>query len=51
MADAHYAADVPILLAAYVRLAAAEDSYLEQTHGDAFRGYKETVPGWLPRLN
>ena len=40
----------PVLLAAYVRLAASEDSYLAQTHSDAFRGYKETVPGWLPRL-
>ena len=40
----------PVLLAAYVRLAVAEERYLEQTHGDAFRGYKETVAGWLPRL-
>ena len=40
----------PILLAAYVRLAASEDAFLECTHGGAFRDYKETVPGWLPRL-
>ncbi len=39
----------PILLAAYVRLAAAEDGYLARTHGDAFRRYCQAVPGWLPR--
>ncbi|MCY4436680.1 MAG: isoprenylcysteine carboxylmethyltransferase family protein [Chloroflexi bacterium] len=40
----------PVLLAAYIRLAANEDVYLERTHGDAFRSYRKNVPGWLPRL-
>ena len=39
----------PVLLAAYVRLAVKEEGFLEYTHGDAFRSYRETVPGWLPR--
>lgn len=40
----------PVLLAAYVRLAASEDGFLERTHGDAFRVYRESVPGWWPRM-
>jgi protein-S-isoprenylcysteine O-methyltransferase Ste14 len=40
----------PVLLAAYVRLAASEDAFLMSTFNDAFCSYKESVPGWLPRL-
>lgn len=40
----------PVLLAAYVRLAAKEDEYLEREHGEAFRCYRQSVPGWLPQL-
>ncbi len=40
----------PVLLAAYVRLAAAEDCNLERAHGEAYQGYRQAVPGWLPRL-
>lgn len=40
----------PVLLAAYVRLAAKEEDFLECTHGDAFRSYRQSVPGWLPRV-
>ncbi len=40
----------PVLLAAYVRLAASEDGFLERAHGDAFRSYRQIVPGWWPRL-
>lgn len=41
---------LPVLLAAYVKLAAGEDSFLECTHGEAYRSYRQSVPGWLPRL-
>ena len=40
----------PVLLAAYLRLAASEDSFLAQMHGEAFHCYRQFVPGWLPRL-
>ncbi len=40
----------PVLLAAYVRLAAREDAFLIQKHGDTFRSYKQAVPGWWPRV-
>lgn len=40
----------PVLLAAYLRLAAKEDAHLQRAHGDAFLAYQESVPGWLPRL-
>lgn len=40
----------PVLLAAYARLAAKEEEFLERRHGDAFRVYRESVSGWWPRL-
>lgn len=40
----------PILLAAYVRLAAKEDDHLEREHGAIFERYRVTVPGWWPRV-
>lgn len=41
----------PVLLVAYVRLAAKEDDYLNRKYGEAFVNYREEVPGWLPRLH
>ena len=40
----------PILLAAYVRLAAKEDAYLKREHGEIFERYRVTVPGWWPHV-
>ena len=40
----------PILVAAYVKLAAMEDDFLARAHGSNFRSFAEAVPGWLPRL-
>ncbi len=34
----------PILLAAYVRLAATENSCLAREHGEDLQSYKESVP-------
>lgn len=41
----------PVLLAAYVRLAAREYKSLEREHGEVFERYRMTVPGWWPRLH
>ena len=38
----------PVLLAAYVRLAAAEDRYLDRAHGEAYRSYAREVAAWCP---
>ena len=40
----------PVLLTAYVRLAAKEEDFLAREHGNAFHAYRVAVPGWLPRV-
>lgn len=40
----------PVLLAAYVRLAAKEDKFLDCVHGETYRSYRQAVPGWVPQI-
>lgn len=39
-----------ILVVSVILRARREDAALEEAFGDAWRRYRDTVPGWLPRL-
>jgi methanethiol S-methyltransferase len=40
----------PVLAVLYWRLAKEEDKENEERFGEAFREYKQSVPGFIPRL-
>ncbi len=40
----------PILIVVYVRLATREEQQAESEFGDSYRHYKQTTPGWFPRM-